>query len=88
MFYIKKNTCTLLISVITFIITVLTHPLQLKPTHTTKPIHILPKSHLNSSKSVLQIYMNTISTLYFFYDVSTLPLRPRNMEWDHLNNKC
>ncbi len=40
----------------------------LKPTHTTK--HVLTLSHLNSSKSVLQYNMSTISTMYYF-DEST-----------------
>ncbi len=49
----------------------LTHYPTLKPTHTTKPGPNLPVSHLNCSKSVLQYNINTISTLYSFYDVST-----------------
>ncbi len=31
----------------------------------------LPEAHLNSNNSVLQYSMNTISTLYLFFDVST-----------------
>ncbi len=31
----------------------------------------LPVSHLNSSKSVLQYNMNTLSKLYLFFDVIT-----------------
>ncbi len=79
MFYIVLIYCNkylhVITSVITFIITLLTHPLHLNP-----PVNLpippnlsltLPVSHLNSSKSVLQYNMNTISTLYLFFDVST-----------------
>ncbi len=68
--YILKN-----ISVITFIITLLTHPLHLNP-----PLNLpippnlsltSPVSHLNSSNSVLQYSMNTMSTLYLFFYVNT-----------------
>ncbi len=40
----------------------------------------LPVSHLNSSKSVLQNNMNTISTVYLFF----MQLRPPNIKWDRI----
>ncbi len=41
---------------------------SLKPTHTTKNVPILiPVSQLNSSRTVLQYNMNTLSTLYIFF---------------------
>ncbi len=68
--YLKKY-LYVVISVITCIITPLTHPLHLNP-----PLNLpippnlsltLPISHLNSSKSVMQYSMNTISTLHLFF---------------------
>ncbi len=61
--------------VIVSVITPLTHPLPLNP-----PLNLpippnlsltLAISHFNSSKCVLQYNMNTISSLYLFFDVST-----------------
>ncbi len=76
--FIKKNTCMQLhmqlVYVITFIITLLTHPLHLNPT-LNLPIPpnlslILTVSLLNSSKSILQYNMKTIGTLYFFFYIT------------------
>ncbi len=62
-----KETYMWLIYVMTFIATLLTHSIHLKPTHTTKPVPNLPVSRLNTSQSVLQYNMNTISPLYLFF---------------------
>ncbi len=39
---------------------------SLKSAHTAEPVPNLRNIHLNSSKSVLQYNMNTISALYLF----------------------
>ncbi len=66
---------SVIISDITFIITLLTHPLHLNPL-LNLPITpnlslTLPVSHRNSSRSVLQYNMNTISNIVLIFDVST-----------------
>ncbi len=67
----------------------LTHPLHLNPPlNLPIPLNLsltLPVSHLNSSKSVLQCNMNTISTLHlFFYCKYIIVKATYNIKWDQI----
>ncbi len=73
--YLKIPACNYICNYFCNYIYNYTHPLHLNP-----PLNLptppnlsltLPVSHINNSKSVLQYSMNTISTLYLFFDVST-----------------